>query len=77
MPTAFEDITSQAGIDFVQQMGGGKLSNILVSDGAGGTFLDFGNDGFVDIQRIQRFVNALALSPNNSDSNTDWAARRN
>ena len=49
VPTVFEDITQRAGIDFVQQMGGGKLSNILVSDGAGGAFLDFDNDGFMDI----------------------------
>ena len=52
VPTVFEDITQQAGIDFVQQMGGGKLSNILVSDGAGGTFLDFDNDGFMDIYLV-------------------------
>jgi len=52
VPTVFEDITQQAGIDFVQQMGGGKLSNILVSDGAGGAFLDFDNDGLMDIYLV-------------------------
>ena len=45
----FEDVTGKAGIDFVQQLGSGKLTNILESVGAGGTFLDFDGDGLVDV----------------------------
>ncbi len=44
----FQDVTAAAGVDFVHQLADGQLSNIMESDGAGGTFLDFDNDGFMD-----------------------------
>ena len=48
----FAEITQQAGLEFVQQMGGGRLSNIMVSDGAGGTFLDYDQDGYMDLYLV-------------------------
>ncbi len=45
----FEDITAQAGMDFVHQLANGQLDNIMKSDGAGGTILDFDGDGFMDV----------------------------
>ena len=48
----FEDVTQQAGVDFVHQLVNGNLDNIMKSDGAGGTFLDYDNDGFMDIYLV-------------------------
>ncbi|MFI5180051.1 MAG: CRTAC1 family protein [Thermoanaerobaculia bacterium] len=54
----FEDVTGKAGIGFVHQLGSGKLTNIVESMGAGGTFLDYDGDGLVDIF----FVNSGPLA---------------
>ena len=48
----FEDVTQAAGLDFVHQLIGGKIDNIMKSDGAGGTFLDFDGDGLMDIYLV-------------------------
>lgn len=48
----FEEVTKQAGVDFVHQLADGKLDNIMESDGAGGAFLDFDNDGFMDVYLV-------------------------
>lgn len=48
----FEDVTARAGVDFVHQLADGKLSNIMESDGAGGTVLDFDNDGWPDLYLV-------------------------
>jgi len=48
----FQEVTQQAGVDFVHQMSDGKLSNIMESDGAGGTILDFNGDGFMDLYLV-------------------------
>jgi hypothetical protein len=48
----FDEITQKSGLDFVQQMGSGKLENIMISDGAGGTFLDYDGDGYMDIYLV-------------------------
>ena len=54
----FEDVTARSGIDFVQQLGSGKLTNIVESIGAGGTFLDYDGDGLLDVF----FVNSGPLA---------------
>jgi len=54
----FEDVTAKAGLTFVHQLGSGKLTNIVESTGAGGTFLDFDGDGRVDVF----FVNSGPLA---------------
>ncbi|MBK8475142.1 MAG: VCBS repeat-containing protein [Opitutaceae bacterium] len=48
----FEDITARAGIDFAHQLANGQLDNIMKSDGAGGTILDFDGDGFMDVYLV-------------------------
>jgi hypothetical protein len=40
----FEDVTQRADIDFVQQFCHHRLANILLSNGSGGTVLDFDNE---------------------------------
>ena len=48
----FEDVTRSAGLEFVHQLANGQLDNIMKSDGAGGTVLDFDNDGFMDVYLV-------------------------
>lgn len=51
-PGGFEDATEKAGIAFMHQLADGKLDNIMESDGAGGAFLDFDNDGWMDVYLV-------------------------
>jgi hypothetical protein len=67
-----EDITVDAGIDFVHHLADGDLSNIIESDGAGGTVIDFDGDGFVDLY----FVNG-APDPAFSDAPPQTARQPN
>lgn len=48
----FAEVTERAGLDFTHQLANGKLDNIMKSDGAGGTVLDFDGDGFMDIYLV-------------------------
>lgn len=48
----FDDVTAQAKLDFKHQLADGKLSNIMESDGAGGTILDYDGDGFMDVYLV-------------------------
>lgn len=52
LPDLFEDVTQRAGIDFVHQLAGGTLDNIMKSDGAGGAVLDFDRDGYLDLYLV-------------------------
>lgn len=45
----FQDITSRTGIDFVHTIGDSDLDNIVESVGGGATFLDYDQDGFIDL----------------------------
>jgi hypothetical protein len=45
----FEDVTAKAGINFVHQFCDSKIANILVSNGAGGCWLDYDGDGLLDL----------------------------
>ncbi len=45
----YQDITEHSGIDFVHTIGDDHLSNIIESVGGGAAFLDFDQDGFMDI----------------------------
>jgi len=45
----FEDVTVKAGIGFVHQYCDSKIANILESNGAGGTWLDYDGDGLMDL----------------------------
>ncbi len=48
----FEDVSRQAGLDFVHQFCHDRIANILLSNGAGGAVFDYDNDGFVDIYLV-------------------------
>jgi len=45
----FEDVTVQAGIQFVNQFCDTKIANIIESNGAGGCWLDYDGDGRMDL----------------------------
>ncbi len=45
----FADVTRQAGIDFVHSIGDDSLSNLVESSGGGVAFLDFDQDGYLDL----------------------------
>jgi hypothetical protein len=45
----FQEISQAAGLDFVHSIGEVELTNIIQSDGGGAAFLDYNQDGFIDI----------------------------
>jgi hypothetical protein len=48
----FEDVTAQAGITFVHQFCDSRIANIIESNGAGGAWLDYDNDGLMDLYLV-------------------------
>jgi hypothetical protein len=45
----FQEIGQQIGLNFVHSLGASDLTNIIESDGGGAAFLDYDQDGFIDI----------------------------
>jgi len=45
----FQEIAGAAGLDFTHSIGEEELNNIIESDGGGAVFLDYDQDGFIDI----------------------------
>jgi len=45
----FQEISQGAGLDFVHSIGEVELTNIIQSDGGGAAFLDYDQDGYIDI----------------------------
>ena len=45
----FQEIGQEIGIDFVHSIGADHMENIVESVGGGAAFLDFDQDGFIDI----------------------------
>jgi enediyne biosynthesis protein E4 len=45
----FQEISKEIGIDFVHSIGDNDLSNIIESVGGGAAFLDYDQDGFIDL----------------------------
>ena len=45
----FQEIGKEIGIDFVHTIGDKELSNIVESSGAGAAFIDYDQDGFIDL----------------------------
>ena len=45
----FQEIGQEIGLDFVHSIGDVDLTNIIQSDGGGAAFLDFDQDGYIDI----------------------------
>lgn len=50
--TTFRDVTQEARLTFTHQLADGVLSNIMESDGAGGTILDYDGDGWMDVYLV-------------------------
>ena len=51
-PVRFADVTATAGVGF-QMRSGGRVKNYIVeSKGGGGSFLDYDNDGWLDIYLV-------------------------
>ena len=59
IPACFTDVTEATGLDFVHRLVDGQLSHIMESDGAGGTFLDYDGDGFLDVYLVQSGVSPV------------------
>lgn len=51
-PIVFTDVTAAAGIDFVETIGDHEMTNIVESVGVGCAFLDYDNDGWMDIYLV-------------------------
>ena len=45
----FQEIGKEIGLDFVHSIGDKELTNIVESSGAGAAFLDYDQDGFIDL----------------------------
>ena len=45
----FQEIGKEIGLDFVHSIGDNELSNIVESSGAGAAFLDYDQDGYIDL----------------------------
>jgi hypothetical protein len=45
----FQEIGSEIGLNFIHSIGSDDLTNIIESDGGGAVFLDFDQDGLIDI----------------------------
>ncbi len=63
----FQDITKAAGIDFVRTIGDAHLSNLVESDGGGAAFLDYDQDGYIDLYVSNGNYNKI-LSRNESEA---------
>lgn len=48
-PIRFEEVSSQAGIQFTHSFGAEKLGSLLESTGAGAVWFDYNNDGLMDL----------------------------
>src|SRR5665811_1375342 len=45
----FQEVSKEIGLDFVHSIGDDDLTNIIQSDGGGAAFLDYDQDGYIDI----------------------------
>ena len=45
----FQEISQEIGLDFIHSIGDDELTNIIQSDGGGAAFLDYDQDGYIDI----------------------------
>ena len=45
----YQDISRHVGIDFIHSIGDGHLSNLVESVGGGAVFLDYDQDGYIDL----------------------------
>src|SRR5450759_4490887 len=45
----FQEIGKEIGLDFIHSIGDKELTNIVESSGAGAAFLDYDQDGYIDL----------------------------
>ncbi|MBE3094045.1 MAG: VCBS repeat-containing protein, partial [Actinobacteria bacterium] len=45
----FQEIGKEIGLDFIQSIGDDELTNIVESSGGGAAFLDYDQDGYIDL----------------------------
>ena len=48
----FEDVTAKSGISFVHQFCDSRIANIIESNGAGGCWVDYDGDGWLDLYLV-------------------------
>ncbi len=65
----FQEIGKEIGLDFVHSIGDNDLSNIIESVGGGAAFLDYDQDGFIDLYvcsgtYLKGFNHAGKIQPN-------------
>lgn len=61
----FQDVIDHSGIDFIRTLGDEHLSNLVESDGGGAGFLDYDQDGYLDLYLSNgNFVDNLSMNEN-------------
>jgi hypothetical protein len=75
----YEDVTAKSGIDFVHSFGEQKLSSILEATGSGCAWIDYNNDGLLDLYLLSgRFLAGVTEnSKRTGESATNHLFRNN
>ena len=59
----YEDIIKYSGIDFFRTVGDEHLSNLVESDGGGAAFLDYDQDGYIDLYLSNgNYIDSLSMN---------------
>ena len=59
----YEDIIKYSGIDFIRTVGDEHLSNLVESDGGGAAFLDYDQDGYLDLYLSNgNYIDSLSMN---------------